>query len=229
MNGGIEEAADWGRRHGLVAGITDRSTGSLGLSLPEPAGAVLARFRAFRDAMRPGFDALQIAHQVHGTTIARHENVAEGFHVRDDTDGHLTSQRGLLLAVTVADCTPVYLVRSDHSAIALLHCGWRGSAAGMLERGIEALGTDVAMHLGVSICGKCYEVGPEVFEALDGVKVAGKGCIDVRASLRRRATALGVKDITTSALCTVCNNDRFYSHRANADGQRQIAFLGIAR
>src|ERR1043165_3909202 len=98
------EAAEWGERFGLVAGVTGRAEGSLGLSLPEPMAVVMPRWRAFRESMRPRFSALTIAHQVHGTAIARHEGVAEGFHVRDDTDGHVTAQRGLLLAVTVADC-----------------------------------------------------------------------------------------------------------------------------
>ena len=190
-------------------------------------GVVMQRWRAFRDHLRPAFTAVQIAHQVHGNVVARHENVAEGFHVRDDVDGHVTAQRGLLLCVTVADCTPVYLARTDGSAIALLHCGWRGTAAGMLEAGIAAIGGDAAVFLGLSICGKCYEVGPEVPLAVDGVTVEGKSCFDVRASLERRARAAGVSDITVSSLCTACNNDRFYSHRRNADGNRQIAFLGI--
>ncbi len=233
------EASDWGARFGLRAGVTDRTTGSLGLSLPDPAGDVMARFRAFRESMQPAFSALQMAHQVHGTEIARHENVAPGFHVRDDTDGHITGQVGLLLAVTVADCVPVYLARQDGLAIALLHCGWRGTAAGMLEKGIAQLGRAVkrlpllpaaklSVFLGVSICGKCYQVGPEVPLAVDGAIVEGKSCFELRASLARRAEAEGVKDITISELCTSCNRDQFYSHRASGgDGGRQIGYLGL--
>jgi purine-nucleoside/S-methyl-5'-thioadenosine phosphorylase / adenosine deaminase len=232
------EASAWGQRFGLVAGVTDRSHGSLGLSVPEPAGVVMERFREFRASLRPRFTALQIAHQVHGSVVARHEGVAEGFHIRDATDGHVTAQRGLMLAVTIADCTPVYLARDDGSAVALLHCGWRGTASGMLEAGVQALcaahgplgdlaTSRLALFLGVSICGTCYEVGPEVPLAVDGVKVAGKSCFDVRASLARRAEAAGIRDISVSSLCTSCDRDRFFSHRASADGGRQIAYLGI--
>jgi YfiH family protein len=231
------EAREWGERFGLVAGVTDRATGSLGLSLPEPMGVVMQRWRAFRDSLRPRFTAVQIAHQVHGKVVARHADVADGFHVRDDTDGHVTTQRGLLLCVTIADCTPVYVARDDGSAIALLHCGWRGTAAGMLEAGIAALSavpglpvfppSRLSVFLGVSICGTCYEVGPEVPLAVDGVTVEGKSCFDVRASLAGRAERAGITDITVSSLCTSCDNDRFYSHRRNADGQRQVAYLGI--
>jgi YfiH family protein len=193
----------------------------------------MARFRAFRAAMRPGFIALQMAHQVHGREIVRHDGVAPGWHVRDDVDGHLTSQPGLLLAVTVADCVPIYLTRQDGSAIALLHAGWKGTAAGILEAGIAALAVmpscRLAVHFGVAICGKCYEVGPEVIQAVEGRTVSGKSYLDLRAVLARRAEAAGVKDISISSLCTSCDRDRFFSHRASGgDGGRQIAYLGIS-
>ena len=238
------ELAEWRERFGLVAGITERGGAgapfSLGLSAADPAEQVMARFRAFRAAMRPDFYALQMAHQVHGREIVRHERVAEGWHVHDDVDGHLTSQPGLLLAVTVADCVPVYLTRDDGSAVALLHAGWKGTAAGMMEAGIVALsaasGTLTAcpagrlcVHLGVAICGKCYEVGPEVMDAVEGRRATGTSQLDLRAVLARRAGTAGVKDISVSSLCTSCDRDRFFSHRGSrGDGGRQIAYLGRA-
>jgi len=193
----------------------------------------MARFRAFRAAMRPRFLALQMAHQVHGRDIVRHVGVVAGWHVRDDVDGHLTAQRGVLLAVTVADCVPVYITLDDGSAIALLHAGWKGTAAGILEAGIAALSARPpvrpSVHLGVAICGNCYEVGPEVIEAVEGRRVPGKSQLDLRAVLARRAEAAGVQDITISSWCTSCDRDRFFSHRGSGgDGGRQIAYLGMA-
>lgn len=235
MRGRTEDAAllEWAARFGVTAGVTGRAEGSLGLSVPDPSDEVMVRFRAFRDRMKPSFHAHQIAHQVHGTVVARHEGIPAGFHIRDDTDGHVTAQHGLLLSVTIADCVPVYLARGDGSAVALLHCGWRGTAAGMLERGIEELASSrphvpTSVFLGVSICGTCYEVGPEVIQAVDGLVVPGKQRFDLRAALKRRALAVGVEDVTMSSLCTSCDHDRFYSHRASGgDGGRQIAYLGI--
>ena len=236
------ELAAWRERFGLVAGITERGPAaapfSLGLSASDPAEQVMARFRAFRAAMRPDFYALQMAHQVHGREIVQHERVAEGWHVRDDVDGHLTTQRGLLLSVTVADCVPVYLTNDDGSRFALLHAGWKGAAAGMMEAGIAALSSAtglhsalppsrLAAHLGVAICGTCYEVGPEVVNAVEGRRVPGKSHLDLRAVLAGRAEAAGVKDISVSSLCTSCDRDRFFSHRGSGgDGRRQIAYLG---
>ena len=68
----------------------------------------------------------------------------------------------------------------------LLHAGWRGTAAGILERGFAELGPawrsdgEVHVHLGPAICGACYEVGPEVIEAVLGARVAGPTLLDVR-------------------------------------------------
>jgi YfiH family protein len=230
-----EEPPGWQQRFGVVAGITDRSIGSLGLSIPDPAQDVMKRLREFRLAMRPGFTALQMAHQVHGCEALWHEGIAPGWHVRDDADGHATSQAGLLLAVTVADCVPVYLARKDGRAIALLHAGWRGVQGGMLAAGLKVLSArsgaapaDVVMHCGVAICGACYEVGEEVARAVLGPRAAaGKQHLDLRAELARQAATLGITEVTISKLCPRCNNDRFFSHRGNGDGGRQIAYLGI--
>ncbi len=233
------ELIEWRERFGLVAGITERGAGdgfSLGFWTGEPVGAVMGRWRAFRDSLRPAFNALQKAHQVHGTTVLWHEDVAPGWHVADAADGHATVQRGLLLAVTVADCVPIYLTTPDGRAIALLHAGWRGTAAGILEVGLRRLSerakvppADVVMHCGVGICGPCYEVGDEVAHAVLGPAASpGKQTLDLRSVLARRAESLGLGEISVSPLCTSCNRDRFFSHRSSGgrDG-RMLAYLGI--
>jgi YfiH family protein len=230
------ELDEWRDRLGLVAGITERGADGFSLALRSPvesAAHTAQRFRAFRDAMRPGFHALQMAYQVHGTSVLRHEAVAPGWHVADDADGHVTDQEGLLLGVTVADCVPIYLAARGGATFALLHAGWRGIAAGILEAGIEALrqraavrAADVIAHFGVAICGDCYEVGPEVMLAVEGRTVRSPSRLDLRAVLVRRAEAAGLHEVSVSPLCTSCDADRFYSHRASGGGERQLAYLG---
>ena len=229
----------WRDRFGLVAGVTGRGEAdvpfALALRAPDvDAGTILERFREFRQAMRPAFTALQVAHQVHGAQVAWHAGVAPGFHVLDDADGHASAEAGLLLAVSVADCVPVYLAARDGSAFALLHAGWKGIAAGVLDAGLSALHrhagvrpADVVAHCGVAICGDCYEVGPEVVRAIDGRVVRGRSRLDLRGALVRRAEAAGVHDVTVSPLCTSCDRDRFFSHRASGGASgRQLAYLG---
>jgi YfiH family protein len=231
------ELAEWRERCGLVAGLTLRGENggfSLGLATEEPVGQVMGRWRAFRHALAAGFPAAQLGRQVHSASVVWHEGVAAGLHLADDVDGHATAQRGLLLAVTIADCIPVYLAVGDGSACALLHAGWRGIAAGVLERGVGLLAArsgveprDLLVHLGVGICGDCYEVGPEVVRAVEGRAVARAVPLDLRDALAARAARLGIREVTRSVHCTSCSRDRFFSHRGSGgrDG-RMVAYLG---
>jgi hypothetical protein len=152
-----------------------------------------------------------------------------------DADGHATGSKGVLLGVTVADCVPLFLVDPGERVVGLLHAGWRGAAAGILEGGIELLGDefgsmleDIHLHLGPAICGECYEVGSEVHLALGLPEPGEPSPVDLRSHLASRAVAAGVGEgrITESAWCTLCGGSPFFSHR-RGDSGRQAGFLGI--
>ena len=152
-----------------------------------------------------------------------------------EADGHVTSAEDLLLGVTVADCVPVFLVAADGKAVGVLHAGWRGAAAGVLEEGLRSLQSetgcdpsDFHLHLGPAICGDCYEVGPEVHRALGVPEPNSPTPIDLRAILATRALGLGFsKDrVTVSTWCTRCGASPFFSHR-RGDLGRQVGFIGI--
>jgi YfiH family protein len=197
-----------------------------------PAGKVLERWRSIRRAT--GFNSVAHARQVHGAEIVEHNHLDSGIVLLDDADGHVTDTPGLLLAVSIADCVPIFLVDATRHAIALLHAGWRGVAAGMLERGIEALlrygglQQDVHCHLGPCICVRCYEVGPEVHEALGLPRPPTNSPVDLHAALVARAIAAGIQasHVSRSAFCTRCDNSTFFSHRAG-QRERQMGLLGI--
>ncbi len=233
------EVPGWRERFGVAAGITGRATASgagfdLGLWTGSPVGEVMGRWRTWRDAM-PGFHAVVMAHQVHGDRVLWTED-ASGWVIHDRADGHATSRPGILLAVTVADCVPVYLLAPARRAVALLHAGWRGTAAGILGRGVEMLerragvtAAELVMHAGVAISGPCYEVGGEVMAGV-GRPVSGPGPwhLDIREVLAEQAVGLGIAEVSVSAHCTYREHDTFFSHRASkgADG-RMVAYLGL--
>jgi hypothetical protein len=127
-------------------------------------------------------------------------------------DGHLTAEPGLALLVLVADCYPVAL--SDGSRAAMLHCGWRPLAGGLLERAVGRLDGPVAAAVGPGIGGCCYEVGPEVLEAFSDLGgVADGRMLDLRAVIARKLEAAGVTDVEHLDRCTSCRPDLYFSHR----------------
>jgi YfiH family protein len=194
----------------------------------------MGRWRAFRATFASRFPTVVLGHQVHGTDVRWHEALPPGWLVLEGVDGHATAQAGVLLTVTVADCIPIYLADLQTGAIALLHAGWRGSAGGILPRGVEALSShaganprDIVMHCGVGICGKCYEVGPEVAEQYGRT---GTIRLDLRDALHRQAGELGIGEVTISAACSAEDRSHYFSHRASGgkDG-RMVAYLGRPR
>jgi hypothetical protein len=178
-----------------------------------------------------------LAHQVHSAQVRWHGPQEPGWLVGEGFDGHVTGETGILLAVTVADCVPIYLVDRRGRGLGLLHAGWKGVAGGMLEAGAQVLAErtgaapgDLAVHFGVAICGPCYEVGPEVAWAVLGAATPGTTRLDLRAELVRRAERLGIGAVSASTLCTTCDAGRFFSHRgSHGDGGRMVAYLGRPR
>lgn len=222
----------------LVQGTTLRGSAAepfdLGMfSDASTSRAVLGNWERLRQAS--GCPRVVHAHQLHGAEVRLHARGPAGLHVAEPCDGHATASEGTLLAVTVADCVPVSVVDPRRRSVALLHAGWRGAAAGILERGLSVLAermgsppAELLVHLGPAICGRCYEVGPEVFRGLGLPEPAEPALLDLRSVLARRALAAGVPaaGITVSAHCTRCGGSGLFSHRGG-DRARQAGFLGL--
>ena len=187
------------------------------------------------DPFGNGWRSVVRSRQVHGAMTRVHADLPVGESVVGEGDGHITRQPGLLLTVTLADCVPVFIADPVHRAVALLHAGWRGAAGGVLEQGLDAMARafgsapgDLFVHLGPAICGRCYEVGSEVFEALGEAPPSRPASIDLRALIRRRALAAGIGTghLTVNTECTLCGDGRYFSHRRGDTG-RHRGFIGI--
>ena len=220
----------------LVAGVrawtTTRDAGTFGLGGSDAVGDVVGRWGKLQDELEAtGIVRIASAHQTHDAVVARHEGEWRGWLRMRGVDGHFTTRPGTALAVTVADCTPVFIAHPA-GAIAAIHAGWRGTAGGILEIGLamfvaQGFGVaDLVVHLGPAICGECYEVGPEVISAIHGRPAISKGQLDVRAVLAARAEARGVRSVSVSASCTRHDNSRFFSHRAGDSG-RQLGIIAL--
>ena len=167
--------------------------------------------------LRP--EGVAMGWQVHGTDLAEWDGpdpenayAEPGGKRLKRVDGHLTRRPGLALLVLVADCYPVAL--SDGRQVAMLHCGWRPLAGGILERAIERFDEPPAAAVGPGIGGCCYEVGPEVLEHFADVRGAADGrMLDLRAVIDARLGAAGVSDVEHLDCCTSCHPDLYFSHR----------------
>jgi len=230
------ELQHWWEQHGVVAGITGADRGfDLALWGKGSADVALSRWHEFQDSFKPNFRMVVVGHQVHENSVDVCDATDRGLLVKEGLDGHATTTMGVLLTVLVADCVPVYLLDPRTRALALLHAGWRGTAAGILEAGVqqlESLGvqkrSDIVMHCGVSICGDCYEVGPEVIEATSGRIVERAEKLDLRGVLAAQADELGIGRVSTSKWCTVHDVGRFHSYRSNGENAgRMAAYLGV--
>jgi len=214
---------------GIRAFTTTRDAGNFSLSGTDPVNEVMRRWSSLQRELADTARRVATIRQVHGTRVLVHTGGWEGWLRGEEADGHIAAEKGIALAVGVADCVPVFIAHPS-GIVALLHSGWRGTAAGITTEAVAALARyglppdELAIHLGPAICGRCYEVSAEVREQLTGQPVTRPGHVDLRSLIAEHASETGVQKITVSAFCTKCDNDRFFSHRAGDKG-RQVAVI----
>jgi YfiH family protein len=175
---------------------------------------------------RIGLERLARGRQVHGSVV-RQVGAAEAS--AQEADGQATALARVGATVLAADCMPVAL--ACDGAVAMVHAGWRGLAAGVLEQGVLALEELAGRGPTVAIVGPCagvccYEVGAEVHAAF-GAHRSVAGNIDLRAIAHERLLAAHVAEVRDVSACTICDQ-RFFSHRregARAGRQAGVAWL----
>ena len=181
---------------------------------------------------RLGLQRLARGHQVHGTHVQLVREMPEreaqtGELVK--ADGQATTLAQLGAMVLAADCLPLAI--ASRRAVAVVHAGWRGLAAGVIERGVRAVeqlggGGELVAVAGPCAGPCCYEVGPEVHAAL-GTGLTGHARADLRSLARERLRAAGVAELSELGGCTICD-ERFFSPRregASAGRQAGVAWL----
>lgn len=210
---------------------------NLGVFTDDEHDAVVENRRRLAAALGFPPERVAIGRQVHGKELAAHSGAQEpspfarpGSPI-PEVDGHITAEPDLALLVFVADCVPVAL--SGPGGVAMLHCGWRGLASGIVERGAAAIGaTDAAIGPSIGPC--CYEVGKDVLSRLSDPKLPPTGrkqnrgdgdssvgivsgrMLDLPEVARRLLLEAGVERIEIAALCTSCESDLFFSYRRDS-------------
>lgn len=192
---------------------------NLGLLTDDEPGNVAANRHRLARELELAPERVVMGWQVHGTELeewtgpgANNAYADPGGKQLPRVDGHLTEQPRLGLLVLVADCYPVAL--SDGARAAMLHCGWRPLAGGIVDKAVRTFDHPPAAAVGPGICGSCYEVGPEVLEHFADVPGAADGrMLDLRAVIDARLAAAGVEEVQHLDRCTSCEPERYFSHR----------------
>jgi YfiH family protein len=192
---------------------------NLGILTDDEPDRVRQNRRIAADTVGIPAERITMGWQVHGSDIRDWTGTTPdpgyadpGGRDLEKLDGHVTRDAGVGLLVMVADCFPVAL--SDGEQVAMLHCGWRPLAAGILEQALERFERTPAGAVGPGIGGCCYEVGQEVLEAFADVGGAASGrMLDLRTVIAAKLAAAGVTDIQHDDHCTSCEPDLYFSHR----------------
>lgn len=173
-----------------------------------------------------GAGFLKTLSQVHGAQLCR---VGDG---ATEGDALYCTEPGVAVAVRVADCVPILL--EGDGFVAAIHAGWRGTAAGIIRSSIatiqEELGRKVLRAaVGPAIGGSCYEVSPEVVEALEQVAVEGgfwrRGRqVDLVLLNLGILRSLGVEAEAVGP-CTRCSPDYWSHRRDGAAAGRQVGAI----
>jgi YfiH family protein len=192
---------------------------NLGILTDDENAAVIENRRRLAAALGVELDRVPVGLQVHGAELLFHDGpqrpspfAEPGAAELPEVDGHVVATAGLAPLVLTADCLPVAL--SGPGGVAMLHCGWRGLAAGILAAGAGAVeATDAAIGPGIGRC--CYEVGDEVLDAFGdlGEGIAAGRMLDLAEVARRLLERAGVRRVEIAGLCTACEAELFFSHR----------------
>lgn len=165
----------------------------------------------------------------HGVLVQR--VTQPGDHDGAPGDVAITELDDAVLGCWVGDCAPIVLV-GERQELAVVHAGWRGLAAGVIDVAFAAFAEPVvAAVLGPCIGPCCYEFGAEDLTtvargvgaeplAVTGTTRAGTPALDVPAAIRAGLARHGL-DAAVVAGCTGCSYDGF-SHRVRGERERHV-------
>ena len=208
---------------------------NLGLLTGDDPERVVENRRRLCAAVGADAETATMALQVHGARVteARPLGVVTPGTPYEACDGLWSDRARQAMLLLTADCLPVALARPDgEPRLVLLHVGWRGLLAGIVEAGAAVLadaGESVAA-IGPGIGPCCYEVGEEVAVPLRerfGADVARDGTADLALAAERALREQGCASVWTSGLCTACDPDLFFSHRRDRGNTGRQGVVGL--
>ena len=241
-----------------LGGVSEGCFSSLNLSFDrgDDRAAVAENFRRMGEALGVRCEDMVLSQQTHTTNIriVTDEDRGKGItRERDytDIDGLITNVPGICLVTTYADCVPLYFLDPAKKVIALSHSGWRGTVGKIGKKTVELMHVkfgsdpaDILAAVGPSVCQDCYEVSADVIDRFKEVfdrsawdelfyeKPDGKYQLDLWKANEKIFLEAGIRKdhIAVTNVCTHCNSEILYSHRAMGDKRGNLcAFLALKR
>ena len=233
-----------------LGGVSEGVCSSLNLSFSrgDKPEAVLENYRRVAETFGKTVDNFVCTDQTHTTTVLRVGKAEAGIGVTKekpytDVDGLITNEPGVILSTFYADCVPLYFVDPVHKAIGLSHSGWRGTVGRMGQKTLDAMKdafdtnpADVYAAIGPSICQDCYEISEDVanhfYQEFQGHeeeilinKGNGKYQLDLWKTNEIVMLDAGIlpEHLAVTNVCTCCNSEVLFSHRASQGKRGNLA------
>lgn len=231
-----------------IGGVSEGAYASLnlGMNRGDDKEKVIKNWDLFLEASHISRKEFVCGSQVHGndvhTATQKDLRPAYGEGFMNTADGYVTCERNIPLAIFTADCVPLLMEDTNAGVVAAIHCGWKSTVADIEGEAIHAmieLGANpshIRAAIGPAIDRCCFEVGPEVIEAVNlllkreavefyNQKQNGKFMLDLRGVVAQRLIMLGLLPENTEKVgsCTMCNPDRYYSHRYQGASRGSLA------
>lgn len=238
-------------------GVSTGSYASLNMSYStgDSADAVLRNRELLAQAVSVNLDRFVFTHQTHGCRVMAVGADDCGSGVYGDLpemisgiDSLVSNQQQVMLCIRVADCIPILCYDPRQRVIAAVHAGWQGTALGIVGNSIDTMVhnfgsvvSDILVVIGVGAGVCCYEVDENVVISLRNSlppqfrssffreKGNGKFMVDLKAVNRIQLETVGIaaQNIEVNNICSICNSDRFFSHRAARSGDTGRMSVGI--
>jgi YfiH family protein len=171
------------------------------------------------------------AEQVHGSRVAVIKEDSTGKCIKA-CDGLITDLKDTVLGIRTADCAAVILFDAGTETAGVLHCGWRGTCAGIVKNGVNIMKNSLKCNpenmvalIGPHIGMCCFEVGHEVIEQFDQARMLEtylfkqadkkKYFLNLGGIVKKELLSLGIPDANIDMYegCTFCEENEFYSYR----------------
>ena len=239
-----------------LGGVSEGIYSSMNLSFTrgDDENSVMENYRRLAEAVGFSVENIVTSDQTHTANVRVITEADRGNGITKprpytDVDGMITNVPGLVLATFYADCVPLYFIDPVRKAIGLSHSGWRGTAAHIgavtvrkMQDEYGSVPEDIYGAIGPSICQECYEVSEDVILEFQKTfpeqswrdlfyrKENGKYQLNLWEANRQIMLEAGLieEHISLPGLCTCCNPEFLFSHRASRGKRGNLgAFLGI--